>query len=237
MHQVLQSCPELARLLEAGEIRGTSGSVRKISSMSTMNNLEVLHNLCTQVKPKRTLEIGLAFGGSAMVLAASYRNRGLPAAGQHTAIDPFQTGVWDDVGLIALQESGLRPYLDFRPFPSSAALPQLIAEGAAFDLIYVDGSHLFEDVFVDFYFSTRLLTEGGILAFDDSSDPHVKKVLRFIHSDCAFAYEAVDLGPFRTDKGTSLRYRLARAIGQTQLTAFRKIGPSERKWNSAFKDF
>lgn len=237
MHQVLQSCPELARLLETGEITGKSGSVRKISSMSTINNLEVLHNLCTQIKPKRTLEIGLAFGGSAMVFAASYRRAGLPAASQHTAVDPFQTSVWDDTGLIALKEAGLRPYLDFRPFRSSVALPRLITEGATFELIYVDGSHLFEDVFVDFYFSTRLLTDGGILAFDDSSDPHVNKVLRFIRSNCAFAYEAVDVGPLRADKGISLRYRLAKALGQSQLTAFRKIGPSERKWNSAFRDF
>ncbi|MCC7426177.1 MAG: class I SAM-dependent methyltransferase [Alphaproteobacteria bacterium] len=237
MHQVLQSCPELAALLEVGEIKGKSGSIRKISSMSTINNLEVLHNLCTQIRPKRTLEIGLAFGGSAMVLAASYRRRGIEPATQHTAIDPFQTSVWDDTGLIALQESGLRPYLDFRPVLSSVALPQLIAEGATFDLIYVDGSHLFEDVFVDLYFCTRLLTDGGIVAFDDSSDPHVNKVLRFIRSNCAFAYEAVDVGPLRADKGASLRYRFARAFGRVQLTAFRKIGPSARTWNSAFRNF
>jgi len=27
--------------------------------------------------------------------------------------------------------------------------------------MYVDGSHLFEDVFVDAYFGARLLTDGG----------------------------------------------------------------------------
>ena len=237
MNQVLQSCPELANLIDAGETAGRSGSVHKISSMSTLNNLEVLHNLCNQIKPNRSLEIGLAFGGSAMLFAAGYHKAGLPPAGQHTAIDPFQTDVWDEVGLIALENARLRQYLDFRPAFSSVVLPQLVAEGAKFDLIYVDGSHLFEDVFVDFYFSTRLLTEGGIVAFDDSSDPHVRKVLRFVRTNCSFAYETVDLGPYRRDKGAGARYRIAKALGRVQLTAFRKIGPSTREWNSRFRDF
>ena len=237
MNAVLSQCPELAGLVDSEEIKGRSGSLRKVSSLSTMNNLEVLQGLCNELRPKRTLEIGLAFGGSAILFTAFHRRNGAPGSGQHTAIDPYQLENWDEAGLVALESAGLRPYLDFRPAFSNAALPQLLAEQARFDLIYVDGSHLFEDVFIDFYYSLRLLARGGILAFDDCSDPHVRKVLRFIRSNFGFACEPVNLAPYRSDKGSSLRYRVARMCGRVQLTAFRHSGPANRPWNSRFVEF
>jgi hypothetical protein len=236
-NETLRFCPQLAAITEAGEITGRSGTIRKVAGMSTLNNMVTLRNLFLEIKPRRTLEIGFAFGGSALLFTASYRDAGLQPCHQHTAIDPYQESVWDDAGLIAVESAGLREYLDFRSALSSVALPHLIADAVTFDLIYIDGSHLFEDVFVDFYFSTRLLADGGVVAFDDSNDPHVKKVLRFVRANCGFAYESVDLGPYRADKGASLRYAAAKALGRTQLTAFRKIGPSTREWNSMFRNF
>jgi predicted O-methyltransferase YrrM len=237
MNDDLQFCPALAKLIETGETTGRSGATLKITGLSTVNNLVVLRNLFADIAPRRTLEIGCAFGGSAILFTDSHRQTGRPPSGQHIAIDPFQTTVWDDAALVALENAGLRGYLDFRPQFSSVALPGLIAEEATFELIYIDGSHLFEDVFVDFYFATRLLTHGGIVAFDDSTDRHVKKVLRFIRTNCGFAYSAVDLGRYRADNGASLRYRAGKALGRTQLTAFRKIASSTREWNSAFTNF
>ena len=50
---------------------------------------------------------------------------------------------------------------------SRAALVDLQGQGARFDLIYVDGSHLGLDVLVDAALSWRLLGDGGFLVFDD----------------------------------------------------------------------
>jgi hypothetical protein len=113
----------------------------------------------------------------------------------------------------------------------------LVGERASYDIIYVDGSHLFEDVFVDFYYATRLLAQGGVMAFDDSSDPHVRKVVRFVSRNFHFAYRPLDLGPYRADRASGLRYRAAKALGRVQLTAFQKIGPATRAWNSPYRDF
>ena len=71
-------------------------------------------------------------------------------------------------------------YLDFREECSALELPKLMKQGARFDLVYIDGSHLFEDVFIDAYFVARLLTQGGVVVFDDSTNPHIAKVLRFL---------------------------------------------------------
>jgi hypothetical protein len=73
------------------------------------------------------------------------------------ALDPFQKGAWDDSGLVAVERAGLSDFLDFRPEFSSLLLPRLVEHGDRFDLIYVDGSHLFEDVFIDAYYTSRLL--------------------------------------------------------------------------------
>jgi Methyltransferase domain len=116
-------------------------------------------------------------------------------------------------------------------------LPKLVSEGQQIDLVYIDGSHLFEDVFVDFYFVSRLLSDGGVLLFDDCSDPHVRKILRFIQTNCMKSLVPYDLSAYRMDQGKSMRYMLGGLIGRRQLLAFQKIGHPERAWDSVFVDF
>src|SRR2546430_12092216 len=224
MNEVLSFCPELSTLIGVGKAGGKSDRAQKVFGLSTVNNLVVLRNLFIEIMPKRTLEVGLGPGGSAMLFTASHREAGRPPMAQHTAIDPAQTSLWKDGALAALENAGLRGYLDFRAEFSSIALPTLIRDGAKFELIYIDGSHFFDDVFVDFYFTIQLLAGDGIVAFDDSTNSHVRKVLRFIRTNCR-CLRSVDLNRYRADKGASLRYRAAKALGRIQLTAFRKIGP------------
>jgi hypothetical protein len=97
--------------------------------------------------------------------------------------------------------------------------------------------NLFEDVFMDAYYSCRLLTEGGVLAFDDCSDPHVAKVIRFLQRNCREGLRELDLEPYRTGIGQSLRYRSARLLGRVQMRAFPCIGKVERVWNAPFHNF
>ncbi|HWB57944.1 MAG TPA: hypothetical protein VG733_00565, partial [Chthoniobacteraceae bacterium] len=85
-NETLGFCPPLASMLQAGEVAGRSGNVRKISSVSTLNNLVVLHNLFMEMKPERTLEIGFAHGGSALLFTICQRDAGRQPCGQHTAI-------------------------------------------------------------------------------------------------------------------------------------------------------
>lgn len=50
---------------------------------------------------------------------------------------------------------------------SVAALTRLAQSAAAFDLIYVDGSHMRDDVMVDSLLAWPLLRPGGVLIWDD----------------------------------------------------------------------
>jgi hypothetical protein len=189
------------------------------------------------LNPERTLEVGLSFGGSCLALTATHRDLQHLPRRQHIALDPFQSTVWDDCGIEATRRAALEEYLDFRPESSAIELPRLLAAGLQFGLIYIDGSHLFEDVFVDSFFSMRLLGASGVLVFDDSANTHVRKVLRFIRSNLAGSLEEVDLAPCRLDRGISVRYRFARRLGRVQMTAFRRVGNVVRNWNADYRSF
>ena len=144
--------------------------------------------------------------------------------------------MWDACGLAALERASLQKFVDFRGQASALVLPELLEAKAEFDFAYVDGSHLFEDVFVDAYFIVRLLGMGGVVAFDDRSNPHAATVLRFLRRSCQGGLQEIDLSPFRQGRSGPLN-KLARKLGRVQLTAFRRVGDVERVWNSEFIAF
>jgi predicted O-methyltransferase YrrM len=232
----LSYCPVLDEMVRTRRTVGQSGRVfDSLGALSTANNLQVLRALMLERRPARTLEIGLAYGGSALAIAATHRELGREPRRQHTAIDPFQQD-WDHAALAALDRAGLGGYLDFRPQLSSIALGTLSTEGASFGLIYVDGSHLFEDVLIDAHFGCRLLDQGGVILFDDCTIDHVAKVLAFVTANWSDWIEELDLSAYREDGG-SMRYRAARSLGKIQLRAFTRTGSDARRWDAPLKDF
>jgi hypothetical protein len=117
------------------------------------------------------------------------------------------------------------------------ALPPKIGKGERVDLAYIDGSHLFEDVFIDFVLVHRLLSQNGVIVFDDCTDPHVAKVCGFIQANASKQYSEMDLTPFRSQQGRNLKHTLAKKFGRTQMRAFRKISSEANDWNYKLKDF
>jgi hypothetical protein len=79
--------------------------------------------------------------------------------------------------------------------------------------------------------------EGGVVAFDDSSNRHVAKVLRFLRPSLHGRLEELDLSGYRTYGADGLMYRMARRLGKVQLTAFRRIAGIAREWNAPFHAF
>jgi hypothetical protein len=53
----------------------------------------------------------------------------------------------------------------------------------AFDIAYVDGSHLFDGVFVDIFYTLRLVRPGGLIILDDLWMPAVRSALSFFASN------------------------------------------------------
>jgi hypothetical protein len=117
---------------------------------------------------------------------------------------------------------------------SAFALPQFITEQRKYVLIYVDGSHQFEDVLIDFVFCHDLLNVGGMLLFDDSTDSQVARVLRFIESNYDEIYHPEAL--LKGNLKQRLKRRLARRLHKNQLTAYRKLRDGRQNWDQPLKD-
>ena len=75
--------------------------------VSTKNNLWALRLLLLELKPQNTLEIGLAFGASSLVIASTHQDLEHLPNYQHVAIDPYQSTTWDNTGKVMLEKAGL----------------------------------------------------------------------------------------------------------------------------------
>lgn len=223
-------------MVATGQTTGRSGAKVSAPGLSSNNSLMTLRNLHLARQSAKTLEIGFGFGASSLVFTQTHKDLGRPAEKQHVSIDPFARD-WDGAGHVAIERAGLAGWLDFRPEFSCLELPRLLAAGDKFDLVYIDGSHLFEDAFIDLYFVARLLRPHGIVVFDDSSTKDIQKVIRFIRANWGHGLQELDLGPHRPDKGKAVKYLIARQLGRAQLTAFTKSAEIPRAPDSILRNF
>lgn len=116
------------------------------------------------VERRHTLEIGSFQGRSTAVLAAALHERsssGLLLSVDPNEMTPQQAAV--AAANVGAFDPGRRLVQVQR---RSDALGGLLAEGA-FGLIFIDGSHEFDDVMRDFAMCDRLLGPGGILLLHD----------------------------------------------------------------------
>ena len=227
-------CQPLRQLVETGQVSTPDGDLIQSHASSTVNNLVVLRNLIQKERPSRTLEIGLAHGASALAILATLREVHADSNFQHVAIVPFQTTDWKSIALSQIAEAGLDTNFEFHQEESCLALSEMCRQKRSFDLIYVDGSHLFEDVFLDFFFCSRLLSEGGLVLFDDCRDKHVRKAMKFIETNYSGVLRKESFMSHGLD---SLKRKIANWLGSTQLVGFRRIGKPPREWNSRFVNF
>jgi predicted O-methyltransferase YrrM len=225
-------CPVLDEMLATGTTVGASGKqFTGLQSNSTLNNLRFIQQTMRERKPRRTLEVGLAYGASTLVFCSEHHRLGHEAARQHTAIDPYQPyPLYDEAGVNAVKRAGLADFLDYKPEFSEFVLPRLLETHQRFEFIYIDGSHLFENVFLDAFYAARLLNDGGWMAMDDSSDPHIAKVNDFIRTNLSGAMKEISPGA---------RSSFAGLLGKRQLTVFERLpydGPHPpRKWDTPLR--
>jgi predicted O-methyltransferase YrrM len=174
-----------------------------------------LYEFCRETRPQATLEIGMAYGFSTVYfLAALHEND----AGHHTAIDPFQRrapGIWAGIGLRNAQRLAAERFR-FIEEASFGGLVRLAQEGRQFDVIFIDGNHIFDTVLVDFTLSAEICPVGGHIILDDMWMPSIRRVVAFILTNrCDFEEIQTPI---------------------ENITQFRRIGPDCREWNH-FVDF
>jgi len=239
MNVDLSYCKVLDEMFKEKKLVGLKGkNFDGLEAASTLNNLFLLRELIKEYKPIHTLEIGMAFGASTLAIISTLKEQLEYDVNSkiHVAIDPFQRTIWDSTGIMSVQKAGLSNHFDLIEDFSYNTLPDLLHKGRKFDLVYIDGSHLFEDVFIDFFYLSKMLNPLGLLLFDDSTDNNVNKVIRFILRNFKETYQPIDTFHYYSNFDY-LKRRMVNFMRKNQLTVFRKIGKSDREWNSKYKSF
>jgi len=238
-------CPVLKRLYNEGIVETASGETidNAFDSAVSLFDGMTLHNFIRETRPQRTLEIGLAYGASALFMCAAQRANGNETF-QHTALDPFQTRDFHAAGKANLERSGFGPNFEFHEQTSLLTLPAFIKEARLFDFAFIDGNHIFDDVIVDFLLVNRLLPVGGLLAFHDTDYPAIRKVIAFALRNMEYEL-APEFDRYRPQKTLRVRnflrnikrnplepyiWRYGSLKAPCVVTFLRKTGESERHW-------
>jgi predicted O-methyltransferase YrrM len=173
-----------------------------------------IFDACVGRQARRTLEIGLAYGFSTMYFLAAHHANG---GGTHTAVDPWaRKGRWQGLGYAKAKLTGMHDSFRFIEKKSAVGLAQLVEAKERFDVIFIDGSHLFDSVMTDFSLAALLCARGGILVFDDTWMPALQKTISFIRANRS------DFSPVETPV--------------ENIAVFERVGKDERDW-AHFADF
>ena len=185
----------------------------------------LLQKLIEEKRPSVTLEIGLAYGISALYICESLVRVG---GRRHIAIDAFQSSAWGGIGMHHLRSSGFGDLVELREELSQDALPRLVAEGVKVDFAYIDGTHTFDQKMVDFFYVDRILNVGGVIAFDDCDWTSIHQVCRFIATNRPYRVCGSTAGTPPGIRGRIIKWAASRSRNLRLLLKPRFILPDEQ---------
>ncbi len=158
---------------------GADGSRHDVRTVSiSVDEGAALTRWVLHEKAVKTIEIGLAFGVSALSICEGLIESGNPDA-RHVVLDPFQARSFGNRGLQALEEAGVISLVEFHAEMSQIALPAFLKENRRFDFGFVDGNHRFDSVFLDLFYLGRVLRRGGVIFLDDYDLPGIRRAVSF----------------------------------------------------------
>lgn len=152
---------------------------------------EALRKWVSREGARRTVEVGLGYGISALHVCEGLLANADLTATRHIAIDPYQATYFSNCGLQFLDEAGVAELVEHHAEESQILLPRFLGEHESFDLAFVDGNHRFERVFVDLFYLWRLVRAGGIVFLDDYQLPAVSRTVSFFVSNLDWTLEEV----------------------------------------------
>jgi len=151
---------------------------------------DVLRDLLLGERARTVIEIGLAYGSSALAIGEALAQQGVEGS-KHVVIDPYQDR-FDQAGWDAITAAGMGDVCTLLADPSQSALPQLVTEGLVADAAFVDGSHIFHRVFVDLVFLRELVRPGGLIVLDDCQWPSVATAARYFERNTGWQPVVLD---------------------------------------------
>lgn len=225
--------PVLKAMYETGQAVNQEGAAALHSNLPKAY-AEALFGVVTRERPLVALEVGMAFGTSALAILTAMKESG---HGRLISIDPAQTSGWNNSGVAAVAKAGLSGLHELIEDYDYKALPKLLDAGTAVDFAYIDGWHTFDYTLLDWWYIDRMLPVGGVVAFNDCNWPAVDRAIRFMLSHRRYA--EIDVGlPVTLSRKESLTKRIGRMLTgepdqrrRTEDRYFRKIEDWEPSWD------
>jgi len=169
-----------------GTVRGEDGTEYGIFPESvTPDRGAFVRDACLSEGARSVLEIGMAWGVSTLHILESLLSKGA-GAHAHVVLDPIETSYFHGAGSRMLREAGVEQFVEFHEDCSELLLPKFLSEGRLFDFVFIDGSHWFDRVFIDFFYSHRLMKPGGMVVFDDVFADPVNLTCRFARTNYGY---------------------------------------------------
>jgi predicted O-methyltransferase YrrM len=191
------SAAKIGKLIEEtyarGTVRGDDGSESQILPASvTPDRGAFVREMCLRIGATTALEVGMAWGMSTLHILEALLSNGA-GAGAHVAVDCNQAERYHNAALRTLREAGLDYLVEFHEDRSELLLPRLVREGRRFDFAFIDGLHHFDHVFVDLFYTHRLLRPGGVVVLDDVFQDSVRFACRYVQTN--YGYQTLALHP------------------------------------------
>jgi predicted O-methyltransferase YrrM len=169
--------PILRSMFDTHTVRAPNGEILPHAAGISEPEGELLAQEIRKLRPRVSLEVGLAYGTSALFICDALAEVG---ALKHYIIDPNQSTEWRSIGIENLRRAGHGKLVELREEMSHVVLPELLHDGLRLDFVFHDGWHVFDQTLSDFVYIDKMLRVGGLLAFDDTTWPSMRKVLRYI---------------------------------------------------------
>ena len=238
--------PLLRRVLAEGLAFAPDGTRVPLHSNISLEEAELLYRVLRQVRPSRTLEIGLAQGISALAILQALEDNG---TGRHWVLDPFQHR-FGNVGLAMIGRAGLAGRLEFHARFAEDVIPAL----GPVEFAFIDASHLFDLTMTEFVLIDKKLAVGGVVGLHDLWMPSLQKVVRYALTNRSYEIAREWNGPAPPRPASlrrSIKRRLLRllhgvpgkeglfreellrpwsSITEDNLVLLRKTGADERDW-------
>lgn len=146
---------------------------------------DLLFGLIRKGAFKDCLETGFHTGSTALYMLAAVADRNGTVTS--VAIDDEATL---NRGRDLLRDAGYEQTHHLIRENSNRVLPEFFLSGRRFDLIYMDGWKTFDHLAMEMYFFNQLLNVGGVIVFDDSDMPSVRRAIRLLKR--YYGYREVD---------------------------------------------
>ena len=202
----------------------------------------------SKVGIRRVLEIGMANGISSLHICQALKDNEKELNSSKSSnsklnskeesylvsIDPNQKSQWKNSGKCHIKNAGLKKYsvvVEKKSYDALPALLYLVNNGdiEKFDMIFIDGMHLFDYTLVDFFYSDLLLRKGGVIVVDDIAHSGSKYFYQYAIKNYKH-YKVLNEKNSKSLK--NFVYPFDKSLGPVSKTmaTFYKTGEDEREW-------